>query len=111
MKETNCICNKHSLNLDKPSKLLFFALYSISENNHISKAKGAYIRSRRKWKVRDRKARVTLFWHTFVGGRRQERNAIKTNLLIDNQKRSDQALISKKCKMFTFYCVIIFNHP
>lgn len=78
--EINSICNKSSLNENSKQKLIL--LQSSLDNIYLSKAKGAYIRSRAKW-IEEGERSSAYFCR--LEKRRQEGNAIRT-LLIDNQE-------------------------
>ena len=98
IKEINCICNKPSLTDNNKQKLIL--LQSSLDNIYISKAKGAYIRSRAKW-IEEGERSSAYFCR--LEKSRQERNTIKA-LLIDNQECTDPKLISKE--IFQFYSTL-----
>ncbi len=93
--EINYLCNRSSLNENSKQKLI--TLQSSLDNIYLSKAEGAYIRSRAKW-IEEGERSSAYFCR--LEKRRQERNAIRT-LIIDNQECTDSNLISKE--IFRFY--------
>lgn len=95
IKEINCICNKSSLSENNKQKLIL--LQSSLDNIYITKAKGAYIRSRAKW-IEEGERSSAYFCR--LEKKRQERNAVKA-LLIDEQECMDPDKISKE--IFQFY--------
>ena len=72
-------------------------LHSKLDTIFIHKAKGAYIRSKAKW-IEEGEQNTSYFCR--LEKRRQERNAIKT-LLIGNEECSDPKMISNE--IFSFY--------
>lgn len=93
--EINSIYNSLSINENCKQKLIL--LQSSLDNIYLSKAKGAYIRSRAKW-IEEGERSSAYFCR--LEKRRQERNAIR-KLLIDNQECINPDLIAKE--IFKYY--------
>lgn len=95
IKEIHDVCNKKILSDDDKQKLVL--LHSSLDKMYVSKARGAYIRSKAKW-IEEGERSSAYFCR--LEKRRQERNTIKT-LIIDHQECADPTKISKE--IFDFY--------